>query len=82
MFTWRIYLLELANFLKNSKNNSSAGLDHIPTKILKFSPDNILQAFSHVFILSMSKDKFTDCFKLATVCSVFKTGDSNNIDNY
>ena len=30
----------------------------------------------------LSKGEFIDCFKLATVCPVFKKGDSNNIDNY
>ena len=30
----------------------------------------------------MSKGEFTDCFKLATVCFVFKKGDSNSIINY
>ena len=30
----------------------------------------------------MSKGEFIDCFKLATVCPVFKKGDSNNINNY
>ena len=52
------------------------------TKILKSSPDNILLALSHVFNLSMSKGEFINCFKLATVCPVFKKGDSNNINNY
>ena len=30
----------------------------------------------------MSKGKFIDCFKLATVCPVFKKDNSNNINNY
>ena len=30
----------------------------------------------------MSKGEFINCFKLATVCPVFKKGNSNNIDNY
>ena len=33
-------------------------------------------------ILFMSKGEFIDFFKLATVCPVFKKGDSNNINNY
>ena len=66
--------------LKNSKNKLCAGLDHIPTKILKSSPDNILLALSHVFNLSMNKTEFFDCFKLATVGPVFKKDDSNNIN--
>ena len=30
----------------------------------------------------MGKGEFINCFKLATVCPVFKKGDSNNINNY
>ena len=82
MFTWPTCPQELSKILKNSKNKLSAGPDHISTKILKSSSDNILLALSHVFNLSMSKSEFIDCFKLATVCPVFKKGDSNNINNY
>ena len=30
----------------------------------------------------MSKGEFINCFKLATVCPVFKKGDSKNINHY
>ena len=72
MFTWPKCPQELSNILKNLKNKLSAGPDHIPTKILKSSPDNILLALSHIFNLSMSKGGFINCFKLATVSPVFK----------
>ena len=82
MFTWPTCPQELSNILKTSKNKLSAGPDHIPTKILKSSPDNILLALSRIFILSLSKGEFINCFKLATVCPVLKKGHSNNISNY
>ena len=82
MFTWPTCPQELANILKNSKNKLSVGPDDIPTKVLKSLPHNILLALSHVFNLSMGKGEFIDYFKLATVCPVFKKGDSNNINNY
>ena len=82
MFTWPTCPQELSNILKNSKNKLSAGPDDIPTKVLKFSPHNILLALSHVFNLSMGKDEFINYFKFATVCPVFKKDDSNNINNY
>ena len=72
MFTWPTCPQELANILKNSKNKLSAGPDDIPTKVFKSSPHNILLTLSHVFNLSMNKDEFMDCFKLSTVCPVFK----------
>ena len=82
MFTWPTCLQKLSNILKNSKNKLNAGPDHISTKVLKSSPDNILLALSHVFNLSMSKGEFIVCFKFATVCPVFKKGNSNNINDY
>ena len=81
IFTWPTCPQELANILKNSKNKLSAGPDDIPTKVLKSSPHNILLALTHVFNFSMDKGELIDYFKLATVCSVFKKGDSNNINN-
>ena len=82
MFTWPTCPQELSNILKTSKNKLSAGPDHIPNKILKSSSDNILLALSHVFNLSLSKGEFINSFKLATVCPMFKKGNSNNINNY
>ena len=83
MFTWPTCPQEPSYVLKKFKKNKlSAGPEHIPTKILKSSPDNILLALSHVFNLSISKGDFINCFKLATVCLVFKKGNSNNINNY
>ena len=65
-----VYLANMSsNILKNSKNKLNAGPDHIPIKILKSSPGNILLALSHVFNLSISKGEFIDCFKLATCTS-------------
>ena len=82
MFTWPTCPQELANILKNLKNKLSSGPDDIPTKVLKFSPHTILLTLSHTFNLSMGKGEFIDYFKLATVCTVFKKGNSNNINNY
>ena len=40
------------------KNKLSAGIDLIPTKVLKAIPDSILIALSHVFNLSLSRAEF------------------------
>ena len=56
--------------------------DNISIKVFKSSSDNILLVLSHVFHLSMTKSDFIDCFKLDTVCPVFKKGNFNNINNY
>ena len=51
--------------MKSSK--LSAGIDLVPAKVLKFSPDNILVVLSHVglFNLSSSKGEFINDFEIA-----------------
>ena len=76
-------LRNLQYFTKIEKQTTvSAGLDLVPTKVLKASPDNIVVALSHVFDLSLSKGKFINDFKIAKVCPVFKKGNAKDINNY
>ena len=72
MYVWPTNPSETSNILLKMKNNLSAGLDFVPSKALKASPDNILVAFSYVFNLSLGKGKFINDFKIAKVCPVFK----------
>ena len=60
----------------------SAGLDLVPTKVLKASPDKILGVFIYVFNLFLSKGEFINNFKIEKVCSVFKKGNANDVNNY
>ena len=82
MFVWPTCPIEISNILKTFKGKLSAGPDQIPTKVLKSSSNNILLSLSHIFNLSLEQGKFIECFKLATVCPVYKKGDKNNIKNY
>ena len=68
--------------LQKMKNKLSAGVDQIPTKVLKAIPDDILIALSHVFNLSTSIGEFISSFKLTKVCPVFKNGNLANVNNY
>ena len=71
---WPTCPSEISNIIQKLKYKLSAGLDLVPTKVLKASPDNILVALSHIFNLSFSKGEFINDFKIAKVCSVFKKG--------
>ena len=82
MFVWPTCPMEISNILHSMKSKLSAGIDQIPSKLLKSSPDNILVALSHIFNLSLSKGEFINDFKLAKVCPIYKKGDSSNINNY
>ena len=70
------------NILTNSKPKLSAGFDEIPLKLLKFSPDNIIIALSHIFNLSLSTGKVISDFKIAKIIPLCKKGDANDINNY
>ena len=72
MYVWPTYPSEISNILQKMKHKLSAGIDVVPTKVLKSSPENVLVAPSHVFNVSSSKGKFINDFKTAKVCPVFK----------
>ena len=82
MYVWPTCPSEISNIILKLKNKLSAGLDLVPTKVLKASPDNILVALSHVFNLSLSKGEFINDFKIAKVCPLFKKGNAKDINNY
>ena len=82
MYVWPTCPSEISNIILKLKNKLSAGLDLVPTKVLKASPDNILVALSHIFNLSLSKGEFINDFKIAKVCPVFKKGNAKDINNY
>ena len=72
MFVWPTCPMEISNILHSMKSKLSAGIDQIPSKLLKSLPDNILIALSHIFNLSLSKGEFINDFKLAKVCLIYK----------
>ena len=82
MYVWPTCPSEISIIILKLKNKLRAGLDLVPTKVLKASPDNILVALSQAFNLSLSKDEFINHFKIAKVCPVFKKGNAKDINNY
>ena len=80
MYVWPTCLLKTSNILLKMKNKLRAGIDLVPTKILKSLSDKILVALSHVFNLSLRW--IHNGFKIAKTCCVFKKGNANDIKNY
>ena len=64
------------------KSKSSSGIDEIPSKLLKCFNENVLFALSHIFNLSFKQGKFIECFKIAKVIPIHKSGTKNDINNY
>ena len=65
-----------------TKSKSSSGLDDIPSTLLKLLNEDILFALSHIFNLSLKQGKFVDCFKVAKIVPVYKSGERNDINYY
>ena len=74
--------LEIKRIITDLKSKNSSGMDGIPSKVLKCTPDNILWAIAHIFNLSLSNGEFIDAFKVAKVVPVFKKGSTYDVNNY
>ena len=72
---------ELKNIISGLKPKTS-GIDEIPAKVLKSTPENILHALSHVFNLSLINGEYIENFKVAKVISIFKKGCVHEVKNY
>ena len=72
---------EIQSIITTMKPKSSCGIDDIPSKVIKFTPNNILKALSHIFNLSLFRGKFIEHFKTAKIISIYKKGDYKNITN-
>ena len=73
---------EIKNITSGMKSKSSSGIDDIPSKLLKCFNENVLFALSHIFNLSFKQGKFIECFKIAKVVPIHKSGKKNDFNNY
>ena len=55
--------LEIKRIVADLKSKNSCGIDGIPSKVLKSTPENILLTLAHIFHLSLSSGKFIDVLK-------------------
>ena len=56
---------EIQSIITTMKPKSSCGIHDILSNVIKFTPNNILKALSHIFNLSLSEGKFIEHFKTA-----------------
>ena len=69
---------EIQSIITTMKPKSSCDIDDNPSKVIKFTPNNILKALSHIFNLSLSQGKFIEHFKTAKIIPIYK-GDSKTL---
>ena len=68
--------------LKQLKHNKSAGIDHIPGRLLKAASEIIAPSLVYIYNLSLEKAMFPQEWKIAKVTPLFKSGKRTLIENY
>ena len=64
------------------KSKSSSGKDEISSKILKLTPDNMINGLTHIFNLSINKGVFPSELKITKVIPILKKGTPLDVNNY
>ena len=82
MFFTPTNIVEVKRLISVLKPKLSAGVDHIPPIVLRYLPDNALNALTYIFNQSLGQGKFISEFKKAKVIPVFKNGNPKNVLNY
>ena len=74
MFFTSTNIVEVKRLISVLKPKLSTGVDHIPPIVLRYLPDNALNALTYKFNQSLGQGKFISEFKKAKVIPVFKKG--------
>ncbi|PFX34306.1 RNA-directed DNA polymerase from mobile element jockey [Stylophora pistillata] len=68
--------------LKNIRSNKASGIDKLSARMLKFAAPIIAPSIAKLINYSFSKSVFPQRWKTAKVFPLFKSGDSENVNNY
>lgn len=73
---------EVISTINKMSLNKAAGHDGIPTRVLKDNIDILCTPICHVFNLAFASSSYPDILKRAKVVPVYKSGYSNQPENY
>ena len=73
---------EIMKCFDSIPRNKAAGLDNLPTSVLKDTLPLIMKPLCHVLNLSLAQGTIPDAWKLARVSPIFKGGDQTDPQNY
>ena len=73
---------EVKQIINKTSPKHSSCWDEIPPVVLKYLPDNIINALTYIFNLSLCQGKFVTAFRHAKVVPIHKKGDVQNLNNY
>lgn len=73
---------EIENYIREMKSSSSAGIDLVPSKLLKQNAEVIVPKLTTALNVSMDVGVFPDNLKKARITPIYKKGHKNKADNY
>ena len=73
---------QVKDIIENMKSKSSQGPDGISTKVLKALAPSITEPLAHLINKSLDAGEVPQCFKIAKVCPIFKSGDAELFSNH
>ena len=73
---------EVKQIINKTSPKHSSCWDEIPPVVLKYLPDNIINALTYIFNLSLCQGKFVTAFRHAKVVPIHKKGGVQNLNNY
>lgn len=82
MFVKNANRQEIIDIVKNLKNKMSCGDDGVPTSLLKFCINEIVNPLCYIVNNSLRYGIFPESLKVALVIPLHKKGDQTIIDNY
>ena len=73
---------DVSKIVKYLKSTSSPGYDGIPISVIKDNLDSLLDAIAYICNLSLQTGVFPQKLMIAVVVAIFKSGDSQMLENY
>ena len=77
-----MYLEDVEKTLRNLKNKQTAGLDNVPSFIIKDCANVLAEPLLYLFNLILKTSTFPTVWKVAKICPILKKGDASHIQNY
>lgn len=73
---------EILKIIDSLKSKTSAGIDQISSKLIKYCKEELLNPLTFIFNKSLTEGIFPNQLKIAKVYPKYKTGPTNEINSY
>ena len=73
---------EVGNIIMSLKNNSSVGIDEIPTKLIKLNVIIFAKIICYLINKTIKDAEYPEIFKTGKIIPIHKKGDKTDMNNY